>query len=188
MRPLIRSMEISCADRLLTIHGRAPTADSRAAACRPASGLPSLGRRSAAEASSSVDLGGTWPDEPRRIYGQGLRSTRYADPKLEAALKTALSRLGCPNGLIFDAEVCVILRDTFASLEASSLEEDGRIRTDRVLARVPRGLPLDQRVLDWLRAMAGSWSDELPVEQDDAAPFITDIVPAVSGSSIRQVA
>jgi len=36
--------------------------------------------------------------------------------------------------------------------------------------------------------MATSWNTTLPVDGDVAAPFITDIVPAVSGSHIREVA
>jgi hypothetical protein len=47
---------------------------------------------------------------------------------------------------------------------------------------------LDERVSDWLRSMAASWSDALPPERDVTGPFIMDVVPAVSGSSIRQVA
>jgi hypothetical protein len=97
--------------------------------------------------------------------------------------------VGCPNGLLFDADECVILRDTYSSLDVDSLEEDGRVATDRLLARVPSpGRSLDERVLEWLRSMAASWDTALPLDGDVAAPFITDIVPAVSGSRIREVA
>ena len=97
--------------------------------------------------------------------------------------------LGCPNGLLFDPDECLILRDTYSSLEVDSLEEDGRVATDRLLARVRApGRTIDQRVLDWLQSMAASWNTALPLDGDVAAPFITDIVPAVSGSYIREVA
>jgi hypothetical protein len=36
--------------------------------------------------------------------------------------------------------------------------------------------------------MAASWNTALPLDGDIATHFITDIVPAVSGSSIREVA
>jgi hypothetical protein len=96
---------------------------------------------------------------------------------------------GCPNGLLFDSNECVILRDTYSSLEVGSLEEDGRVPTDQLLARLPaRGRALEQRVFEWLRAMAASWNSTLPLDGAVAAPFITDIVPAVSGSHVREVA
>ncbi|AUX22370.1 uncharacterized protein SOCEGT47_028710 [Sorangium cellulosum] len=70
-----------------------------------------------------------------------------------------------------------------------SLEEEERVASDRLLARVRGpGRTMDQRVLDWLQSMAASWSAALPLDGDIAAPFITDIVPAVSGSHIREVA
>ena len=128
----------------------------------------------------------THPPDPRPAVV--VETVSRVDPAAIANLKEALLRLGCPNGLVFDADVCVILRDTYSSLEVESLAEDGRVATDRVLARVANGRTLDQRVSDWLRSMASSWSNALPAEQDVAAPFLTDIVPAVSGSSIRQVA
>ena len=97
--------------------------------------------------------------------------------------------LGCPNGLLFDANECVIIRDTYTSLEPASLEEDGRVATDPLLTRVPAAQrSLNQRVLDWLRSMAAGWNAALPMDGAIAAPFITDIVPAVSGSHVRQVA
>ncbi|MGD0679701.1 MAG: hypothetical protein ABSC94_30305 [Polyangiaceae bacterium] len=128
----------------------------------------------------------THPPDPRPALV--AETVARVDERAIADLKEALHRLGCPNGLVFDENICVILRDTYASMEASSLVEDNRIATDRVLARVANGRTLEQRVSDWLRSMAASWNDALPKEQDVAAPFIMDIVPAVSGSSIRQVA
>jgi hypothetical protein len=128
----------------------------------------------------------THPPDPRPALV--AETVARVDERAIADLKMALHRLGCPNGLVFDENVCVILRDTYDSMEASSLAEDGRVATDRVLARVANGRALEQRVFDWLRSMAASWNDALPMDQEAAAPFIADIVPAVSGSSIRQVA
>jgi hypothetical protein len=128
----------------------------------------------------------THPPDPRPALV--VETVGRVDTGAIDRLRQALLRLGCPNGLLFDADACVILRDRYTSLQGESIIEDGRIPTDRVLARMPRGRPLEQRVSDWLRSMATNWDDALPKEQDVAAPFITDIVPAVSGSSIRQVA
>lgn len=114
-------------------------------------------------------------------------------PAINAAaidgLKQRMLGLGCPNGLLFDANQCVIFRDAYRSLDADSLEEDGRVSTEGVLAKVrPAERSLDQRVLEWLRSMAASWNTALPMDGEIAAPFITDIVPAVSGSDVREVA
>lgn len=128
----------------------------------------------------------THPPDPRPALV--AETVGRVDDAAIARLKDTLHRLGCPNGLVFDEDVCVILRDTYASMEASSLVEDGRVPTVGVLARVAKGRTLEQRVHDWLRSMAASWNDALPSEQNVAAPFIADVVPAVSGSSIRQVA
>jgi hypothetical protein len=128
----------------------------------------------------------THPPDPRPALV--VETTPRVDSEAIASLKETLQRLGCPNGLLFDEDVCAILRDTYASLGVDSLAEDGSVATDRLLARVANGRALEQRVFDWLRSMAASWNDALPAEQDVAAPFIMDIVPAVSGSSILQVA
>jgi hypothetical protein len=118
-----------------------------------------------------------------------VETTARIDDATIAQLKERMVGLGCPNGLLFDANECVIIRDTYTSLEPASLEEDGRVATDPLLTRVPAAQrSLDQRVLDWLRSMAAGWNSALPMDGAIAAPFITDIVPAVSGSHVRQVA
>ena len=128
----------------------------------------------------------THPPDPRPALV--VETVSRVDAAVIADFKEALLRLGCPNGPVFDQKDCVVLRDTYSSLDAASLAEDGRVATERLLSRVVNGRALDERVFDWLHSMAASWNDTLPTEQDVAAPFITDIVPAVSGSSIRQVA
>jgi hypothetical protein len=102
-------------------------------------------------------------------------------------VKKLMIRRQCPNALLFDDRDCVLLRDTYSNSSASSIEEE-RLDTASVLARVATRAGLDGRVFDWLRSMAASWSDALPTEPAVAGPFIADIVPAVSGSTIRQVA
>src|SRR5580693_8036011 len=86
------------------------------------------------------------------------------DDSAIAALKEALSGRGCANGLLFDAKECVLVHDTYTSNDSSSFQEDGRFSTDRLLSRILGGRPLDERVFDWLRSMAASWSDTLPAE------------------------
>lgn len=96
---------------------------------------------------------------------------------------------GSPNGLLFGRDYCVILRDTYSSLEADSFQEDGRVETALLLSDVPEGArDFEARVLEWLQSMAASWSRALPSDGKVSAPFIADIVPAVSGSLVREVA
>ena len=91
---------------------------------------------------------------------------------------------GCANGLLFDAEHCVILRDRFADMAPESIvAEAERPPTNEVLAKVGDGT-LDARVARWLEMMSASWNTALPREPATAAHFIADIVPAVSGSVV----
>jgi len=127
------------------------------------------------------------PPDPRPALV--VQTTACIDAAAIDQLKQRMLGWGCPNGLLFDPNDCVILRDTYSSLEVGSIEEDGRVRTDQWLARLPAGgRTLDQRIFEWLRAMAASWNSTLPLDGNVAAPFIADVVPAVSGSHIREVA
>lgn len=129
----------------------------------------------------------THPPDPRPALV--VETTARIDAAAVQRLKERMLGLGCPNGLLFDSTDCAILRDTYASLELGSIAEDGRVPADRLLAPVrAAGQTLDQRVLAWLQSMATSWNTTLPVDGNLAAPFIMDIVPAVSGSQIREVA
>jgi hypothetical protein len=112
----------------------------------------------------------------------------HIDDTALAGLRSALFGRGCSNGLLFDANECVILHDTYTSDDPSSFAEDGRVSTDRLLARMPGGQALEPRVHDWLRTMSSSWNEALPAEPEVAGPFFTHIVTAVSGSSVLQVA
>ena len=84
-----------------------------------------------------------------------LEKTARIDTAAIDRLKQRMFGWGCPTGLLFDPNQCLILRDTYSSLEVGSLEEDGRVPTDRLLDRVPApDRTLEQRVADWLRSMA----------------------------------
>lgn len=130
----------------------------------------------------------THPPDPRPALV--VQTTARIDEDAIGQLKQRMFGLGCPNGLLFDDDECLILRDTYTSLDVDSLEEESRVPTDRLLARVRSapGRTIDQRVLDWLESMAESWNSTLPLDGAVAAHFITDIVPAISGSHIREVA
>jgi hypothetical protein len=129
----------------------------------------------------------THPPDPRPTLV--VETTAHIDADAIERLKQRMFGFGCPNGLLFDDEECLILRDTYSSLDVDSLEEEERVPVSRLLARVPsRGRTIDQRVCDWLQSMAASWNEALPPDDDVTAPFITDIVPAISGSHIREVA
>lgn len=78
---------------------------------------------------------------------------------------------GCASALLFDSESCVILRDTFTSLDVDSIQEEARVPTADVLAYVPYAgaSSLDERVLRWVEGMAASWTASLPQERDGGA-------------------
>jgi hypothetical protein len=100
-------------------------------------------------------------------------------------LRDEMFGLGCANGLLFDPERCVILRDTFSSMAAESIAQEGdALRSDDVLAKVGGG-SLDARVARWLEMMSTNWNSALPLDGATAAPFITDVVPAASGSMVH---
>src|ERR1700733_12654018 len=89
----------------------------------------------------------THPPDPRPALV--VETTTGIDAGVIDRLKQRMLGLGCPNGLLFDADTCVILHDTYISLDLDSLEEDGRVPTDRLLARVRApGRTIDQRVFD----------------------------------------
>lgn len=113
------------------------------------------------------------------------------DSSLDAAeqgrFKETLFGLGCPNGLLFDADDCVLFRDTFSSLVADSIVVETALKTEVVLARAGAG-ELGARVARWLALLTERWSEALPEAPADAAPLIADVVPAASGSLVHSVA
>jgi hypothetical protein len=99
-------------------------------------------------------------------------------------MRDAMFGLGCANGLLFDREQCVLLRDTFSSrAPASILAEGAPLRTDDVLANAGSG-SLDARVTRWLEMLSTNWNSALPIDGAIAAPFLADVVPAASGSTV----
>ncbi len=98
--------------------------------------------------------------------------------------REAMFGLGCGNGLVLDAKQCVILHDTFKSMDSGSIEQEpARLETPRLLG-IGDG-PIEQRLERWLNALATNWHDTVPHEAW-VAPLLTDVVPAASGSLIRR--
>ncbi len=92
--------------------------------------------------------------------------------------------LGCSNGLVLDDEQCLILHDTFSSLDASSIEVDpSKLETARLLGATAG--PIEQRLERWLNALVRNWRDSVPHEAW-SAPLLTDVVPAAAGSLVRR--
>lgn len=91
---------------------------------------------------------------------------------------------GCAHGLLFDPTRAVLVRDSFWTMSVESVQVDKELATEDVLAHAT-GPSLDARVQDWLGRMAASWNEALPDEDEAAAALLTDVVPALSGSSIR---
>ncbi|HRI65314.1 MAG TPA: hypothetical protein PK156_13790 [Polyangium sp.] len=91
---------------------------------------------------------------------------------------------GCANGLVVDDEQCVILRDSFMSMDATSIEEDpNKLETHRLLGDSPDSL--EYRLERWMNALVTNWHEAVPPEPW-AAPLIMDVVPAASGSLVRR--
>ena len=109
-------------------------------------------------------------------------------PKIDEAVlsevRTAMFSLGCSNGLVLDAEQCLILHDTFSSLDATSIEVDpSKLETARLLDTT--AAPIDQRLERWLTALATNWRESIPHEAW-SAPLLTDVVPAAAGALVRR--
>jgi hypothetical protein len=109
-------------------------------------------------------------------------------PKVDATVlrevREAMFGAGCANGLVLDAEQCVILRDTFQSMDADSIEEDpSRLETPRLLGTTQG--PIEQRLERWLSALVTNWHESVPHEAW-SEPLFLDIVPAASGSLVRR--
>jgi hypothetical protein len=100
-------------------------------------------------------------------------------------LRDDMFGIGCATGLLFDSERCAILRDTFQSMTPDSIvAAEGSVRTADVLANSGTG-SLDARVGRWLEMVSANWYAALSGQLAAAAPFISDIVPAVSGSIVQ---
>ncbi len=61
-------------------------------------------------------------------------------------LRLHMFELGCPNGLVFDPEYCVILRDQFLSMAPESIQPEGEpFMTDVVPAAAGSRVYADER-------------------------------------------
>ncbi|MGK3999970.1 hypothetical protein [Sorangium sp. So ce1024] len=99
-------------------------------------------------------------------------------------VREAMFGLGCGNGLVLDAEQCVILHDSFASMDPGAIEQEPTtLETARLIGA--SGGPIEQRLERWLNALATNWQSTLPREEW-SAPLLTDVVPAASGSIVRR--
>jgi hypothetical protein len=103
-----------------------------------------------------------------------------------AATRETMFRVGCAHGLVLDAARCVVLRDTFASMEESSIEaEADEVATPKLLLGQGNG-PLADQVERWLRSLARNWHTTLPKELWVAA-LLSDVVPAAAGAVVQRL-
>lgn len=109
------------------------------------------------------------------------------DDQAIEAIKRYMHDYGCANGLLFDEDVCVLLRDTFSELSPASICEERRIPTKLLLATLGSSNvgPLAVRVGCWLHLLAASWQMAVPTESEDAKELIYDVVPAAEGAAIH---
>jgi hypothetical protein len=131
----------------------------------------------------------------RYTLSQGIdpKSTLVADicdrvdDRAIEGLKRFMYEYGCANGLLFDEDVCVLLRDTFSDMSPASIREERRIPTQVLLATLgsSNAGPLAVRVGRWLQLLATSWSAAVPTDSEDAQELIYDVVPAARGAAIH---
>ena len=102
-----------------------------------------------------------------------------------SSAREAMFGLGCAHGLVLDPKRCVILRDTYASMDSASIQpEPDELETQRLL-RVSGDLA--DHLERWLRSLAANWHSTLPTESW-IAPLLTDVVPAAAGSTVYRLA
>jgi hypothetical protein len=112
------------------------------------------------------------------------------DASAIARLREDMHGLGCPNGILFDDQRCVLLRDTFTSIDASSIVQVQELATQDVLGSdaAPKTSALERRVARWLETLSASWDRAVSSDLEIAAHLIEDIVPAASGTLIHAIA
>lgn len=125
--------------------------------------------------------------------GQDPRSTLVVDtcdqidePTIKQ-LKQFLYENGCANGILFDLERSVILRDTFTDMSAESFEAKEGPSTEELLATL--GIhnigSLGHRVATWLSLLSSRWDSAIPKDSKLAAELLYDIVPAAAGANMH---
>jgi hypothetical protein len=100
-------------------------------------------------------------------------------------LRQELYGCGCATGILLDADVFVILRDSFTSMDADSIvAEQPWLSTPKVLAALNESAneTFDARVEWWLRLLATRWNHAIPEESELASTLILNIVPAAACS------
>jgi hypothetical protein len=109
------------------------------------------------------------------------------DDQAVLAVKDFMYGYGCANGLLFDEEVCVLLRDHFTELSPASVVEDRRIPTGVLLGTLGRENvgPLDVRVERWLDVLTRYWQAVVPKDSEDAQELLYDVVSAADGAQIH---
>lgn len=131
----------------------------------------------------------------RYTLTQGIdpKSTLVADvsDRVDAGALEGLKRFmyeyGCANGLLFDEDVCVLMRDTFSDMSPASICEERRIPTRVLLSTLGSNNagPLAVRVGRWLQLLASSWQVAVPTDSPDAQELIYNVVPAATGAAIH---
>jgi hypothetical protein len=131
----------------------------------------------------------------RYTLTQGIdpRSTLVADvcdridDQAVDALKRFMHDHGCANGLLFDEDVCILLRDEFTELSPASIVEERRIPTRVLLGTLGRHNvgSLYVRVGHWLELLSKYWQDAVPKDSDDAQELLDDVVSAADGAKIH---
>jgi len=125
---------------------------------------------------------------PERDYRPSLIVDVVPDASDEAVrnrFREDLYDKGTSTGILFDANTCVLFHDTFSDMSPESIAIVSAVSTTTALARVDGGR-LEERVKSWLTLLTERWHDALPAG-DDGAPFIMNVVPAASGSTVRMV-
>lgn len=127
------------------------------------------------------------------IPEHGYRPSLIVDVVEDASDETVRSTFcedlfgkGTSTGILFDATTCVLFHDSFSEAGPKSIVVDVELSTDAVLARSGTTGTLEARVERWLTLLTERWHDALPLGKS-AAPFITNVVPAASGSIVHRV-
>lgn len=92
----------------------------------------------------------------------------------------------CPIGLIFTEDECVVLRDTYSSMDPVESIKNSHIATAELLEVLgpPRG-PLSHRVERWLELLTRYWPDAVPTSSGAAEQLIYAMVPAVAEGTVH---
>lgn len=107
-----------------------------------------------------------------------------ADESTQALLRRELYGRGCPNGLLFDASVCIVFCDTFELLGAEAVKVTAILKTTDVLALVADA-PWKERVQQWIELLATSWQHAISPDVVGVRALLYDVMPAAVGADIH---